>query len=256
MKNLIVCFSGTGNTYYVASKIAETLDDCKIEMISNINNENFIMPERLGIFFPIHVCIEPRIINQFISNILGKSKDKETLKYVYSISTAGSNILLYGNKRVDKELKDVGITLSYAANVKMPNNYYPKNSDEENKKIIEKANIKINHIAEELNEEEFRFPKWKPKLFGFLLYLIYNSMSKHYPEDFKVTDACINCGICYRECPTNNITMIDKKPTFGNNCLACTSCINSCPTNAIYRKKMNEKQYKNPLLKFEQVYRQ
>ncbi|MBK5201482.1 MAG: flavodoxin family protein, partial [Spirochaetaceae bacterium] len=172
MKNLIVCFSGTGNTYYVASKIAETLEDCKIEMVNNISRENFVMPERLGIFSPTHVSVEPRIISQFISDILGESSDKETLKYVYSISTAASNILLWGNKRVEKELKNVGITLSYANNVQMPSNYFPKSIDEVNKKRIEKSDIKINQVIEELKEEKFRLAKWRPKLLGFIFYLL------------------------------------------------------------------------------------
>ncbi|MBK5201937.1 MAG: EFR1 family ferrodoxin, partial [Spirochaetaceae bacterium] len=128
--------------------------------------------------------------------------------------------------------------------------------DEVNKKRIEKSDIKINQVIEELKEEKFRLAKWRPKLLGFIFYLLYNSMSKHYAEGFKLSDDCINCcDICYRGCPSNNITMIDNKPSFGNNCLACTACINNCPTNAIYRKKEKGKQYKNPVFKFEQFYR-
>lgn len=256
MKNLIVCFSGTGNTYYVARKIAETLEDCKIEMVNNINVDNFVMPERLGILFPTHVSVEPKVIKHFIQEILSKSNDKDTLKYVYSISTAATNILLYGNKRVDKELKSVGITLSYATNIKMPSNFHPSNNNDVNKKIINKADLKIKKVINELTVEKFKLPTWKPRLLGLFFYLLYNSMSKHYSEDFKVDNDCTNCSLCYRLCPSNNISMLNNKPSFGNDCLACTACINNCPENAIYRKKEKNTQYKNPVFDFKMKYRE
>jgi ferredoxin len=248
VKNLIVCFSGTGNTYYVAQQIAKSQEDCKIEMVNNIDRDNFETPERLGILFPIHVSIEPYVIDNFINEVLKNANDIHNLEYVYAISTSSSNQSFHGTKRVEKALKNIGVTLTYANHVQMPSNFKPRSSEEKNKKLIEKSNLKIAKIVEELKDEKFKFPRWKPRFIGFMYYLIYNTMVKHYAEDFKVSDDCISCTLCYKGCPNNNITMVNKKPQFANQCLACGACLNNCPTNAIYRKKEKERQYKNPVL--------
>jgi len=50
---------------------------------------------------------------------------------------------------------------------------------------------------------------------------------------FYVTDRCISCGQCARDCPAHSITMVEGKPRWGNKCYQCTACINLCPTRAI-----------------------
>ena len=50
---------------------------------------------------------------------------------------------------------------------------------------------------------------------------------------YKVTDKCIKCQKCVRECPTHNITFENGKLKFGKNCLICTRCSFHCPANAI-----------------------
>ena len=52
-------------------------------------------------------------------------------------------------------------------------------------------------------------------------------------KSFYVTDACIGCGLCEKNCPTGNIKLADKKPTWNGDCTVCLSCINRCPKAAI-----------------------
>jgi ferredoxin len=256
MKNLIVCFSGTGNSFYIAQKIAEKTDDCKIEMISNITAENFETPERLGIVFPIHVGIEPILITKFIEDILGKTEDINNLKYFYAISNAGGNSGFYGLKNCENKAKQLGISLTYSNYLQMPSNYFVgKDKEEANKKPIAKSQIKLDKIIADLNEEKFKFPRWKPKFLGFLLRIAYMSMIHANGKGFKVSDTCTGCELCYKGCPTNNIKMVNNKPEFGDNCIACSACINNCPVNAIYRKDENPNQYKSPVIKFNPNYR-
>ncbi len=62
------------------------------------------------------------------------------------------------------------------------------------------------------------------------------------PKKFYTTDECIGCDLCEKLCPLNNIKLLDKKPTWGNNCIHCTACINRCPKEAIeYGKKTQGK---------------
>jgi NAD-dependent dihydropyrimidine dehydrogenase PreA subunit len=51
---------------------------------------------------------------------------------------------------------------------------------------------------------------------------------------YKITDACVNCGACEGECPSNAISekngvrWIDPDA-----CISCGACVESCPTEAI-----------------------
>ena len=64
---------------------------------------------------------------------------------------------------------------------------------------------------------------------GFLIYA-----RKYAKRNFSLDEKkCINCKICEHECPTQNISMNDKKIEFFNKCIGCEKCIHRCPTNAI-----------------------
>lgn len=55
---------------------------------------------------------------------------------------------------------------------------------------------------------------------------------------FTAGDTCTGCGQCVRRCPTNNITLQNGKPVWGQDCTHCMACICYCPAEAIeYGKK-------------------
>ncbi|MCL1846075.1 MAG: 4Fe-4S binding protein [Defluviitaleaceae bacterium] len=50
---------------------------------------------------------------------------------------------------------------------------------------------------------------------------------------YKITDACIACGVCVSECPTNCISEGD--PIYVINapeCISCGACADVCPVDA------------------------
>jgi len=51
---------------------------------------------------------------------------------------------------------------------------------------------------------------------------------------YKISDACINCGACEGECPTNCISEKDDKRIIdAAACVSCGSCVAVCPVEAI-----------------------
>ena len=56
-----------------------------------------------------------------------------------------------------------------------------------------------------------------------------------FPREWKkkeITDDCIKCRTCVRNCPTNAIN-IETKTFDLDKCIACWACINRCPKHAI-----------------------
>lgn len=47
------------------------------------------------------------------------------------------------------------------------------------------------------------------------------------------SDKCTGCGLCAKNCPQNNITMLGGSPRFGGDCCMCMSCVTRCPRNAV-----------------------
>jgi len=64
--------------------------------------------------------------------------------------------------------------------------------------------------------------------------------------------------ICEKLCPTNNIIMKNKKPTWNQNCEQCFGCIQWCPDKAIeYKNKtIGRKRYHNPHITISEMFNQ
>ena len=60
-------------------------------------------------------------------------------------------------------------------------------------------------------------------------------------RSFRVSEACVQCGKCVRECPVNNIALEQGAITFGTRCMFCLGCIHKCPVHAIDYKGRGRK---------------
>lgn len=65
--------------------------------------------------------------------------------------------------------------------------------------------------------------------------------AKYSPFKLTISDKCITCGACFRNCPAGSINLKDKKI---NNelCIRCLKCISVCPKQAISFGTENKKQ--------------
>lgn len=51
---------------------------------------------------------------------------------------------------------------------------------------------------------------------------------------YKITDACISCGACASECPTDSIVEGNGKYEINaGTCVDCGACAGTCPNDAI-----------------------
>ena len=50
---------------------------------------------------------------------------------------------------------------------------------------------------------------------------------------YKITDACISCGVCALQCPVGCISQGDGKYVIDESaCIGCGTCADACPVSA------------------------
>jgi ferredoxin len=248
MKNIIFCFSGTGNSLNAAKKLCEGLKDCKIVSMTHdydITNEY----DRIGFVFPCYWFGLPNLVKKFIRS-LDFSLNKNT--YYFSVVTCG---VIAGNSylQINSILKQKEIRLNYFNYLPVVDNsviYMTKNIDE---KIV-KSDKELTFISKEI------FDKIDKKNYknNFILAIIHNIMSKKYGKmgkNFNVADSCNGCKTCTKVCPVNNITIENNRPVFNSKCEQCMACIQWCPQEAInYKTKTQlKKRYHHPNIKIQEI---
>jgi ferredoxin len=62
--------------------------------------------------------------------------------------------------------------------------------------------------------------------------LPYKQRKPSKPDTPITGDACIECGICARNCPTGAIDFNDFSSADPSLCIKCCSCIKKCPSDA------------------------
>ena len=109
---MILYFSGTGNSLYVARSLAQTLD----ENLCHINNApaDLTQEKVVGLVYPVYTYDAPAAVKTFTDTLV-LNKDA----YVFVIATCGStpgNAILSVKQRVEKK----GASLAYSRIVSMP----------------------------------------------------------------------------------------------------------------------------------------
>lgn len=232
---MILYYSGTGNSAYVAKRIAAALnDDCEnlFERLKNNNTHEINSDKAFVIVTPTYGWQIPHILRDWLYNTkLTGSKD------IYFVMTCGGEI---GNSAqyVRKICDYKNMNLKGCAEVVMPENYiamFGAPDREEALAIIDKAEPVIDRIAKQIANGEIIPDKHSgivDKLKSSIVNAVYYPVCLH-AKKFTVSDACIGCGKCAASCVMSNIKLVDGKPVWNDNCTHCMACICGCPTEAI-----------------------
>ena len=257
---MIFYFTGTGNSGYVATKLAKENNERLIsisELITkNLELEFNLEPnEMIGIIYPIYAWAAPKMVREFIKKVKFNQYDSNN-NYVFIIATCGENI---GNAIIEnkKQLALKGIKLNSGFSIAMPNNYMLM-SDVESKELqkekLKKAEESLNEINAIIKNRQDNVFNMEKGPMPIVLTKIINPLFEKTtikPSKFYVTEDCISCGICKKVCTTNNIYIDNKKPIWGKECSQCLACINYCPKGAIQYGKgtLKKGRYTNPYYK-------
>ena len=232
---MIFCFSGTGNSKYVAQRIADALEDTLLPMNDLIkagDTSPIGAGERLVIVTPTYAWRIPRIVRDWLLKT-----ELTGAKQVWFVMTCGSEI---GNadsyNRQFCQMKD--LVCMGTAQIVMPENYiamFNAPQTDEARQIVAKAQPDIDRaIAAIRAGQPFASPRsnlYDRFMSGPVNPIFYSWFVK--ADAFTVSNACVGCGQCAARCPTNNITLQNGKPVWGKNCTHCMACICYCPAAAI-----------------------
>lgn len=232
---MIAYFTGTGNSKYVAQRIADKLQDeiiCINEKIKTEDTGKVDIGERLVVVVPTYAWRIPHIVSEWMekTNFAGAKK----VWYVMTCGGSVGNADAY-NKKLSKQKKFQHMG---TAQIVMPENYiamFGVPTVEEARKTVKAAEPDIDKAAEMIAGGKY-FPERNCKLQDRIESGPVNAV--FYPvfvkaKAFMVGDSCIGCGKCAKVCPLNNVTLKDGKPVWGNNCTHCMACICYCPAEAI-----------------------
>lgn len=232
---MIFCFSGTGNSRWIADTLARELNDKVIMMNNDHECCDVSACERILWVFPIYSWGLPPVVKTFIRNL--RLNNVETTHYM--VCSCGDDIGL-AHLQWRKEITHRGWEAMASYSVIMPNTYtLMKGFDVDAQDIVasklQKAVNRVNEIAQKIKSgvktDDVKRGSWAwIKTHIIYPYFVKFCMS---PKPFHVTERCISCGKCAKECPMKNITMSDRRPQWGNNCAMCLRCYHTCPQHAV-----------------------
>lgn len=237
MNMIGIYFSGTGNTKHCSEYLLRLLDEnAPSYSIENGNAIDAIRSSDEIIFaYPVYYSYLPKIVYDFIVNNFAAWKDKN----IFVVATMG---LFSGDGAgcAARLFKKYGAKILGGLHIKMPDCIGDvkllKKSIEENKELVKRADVKIENWAKKINVG--KYPQDGLNLIDRIVGCIgqrlwFRRKTKNYSDKLKISNDCIGCGLCAKQCPMGNIILKNNKAFAGNRCTMCYRCIGLCPKQAI-----------------------
>lgn len=237
---MVLYFSGTGNSRYIAKRIAEAIQESAVDLNVRIKENDTSALQTGGnviIVTPTYAWRIPKVVSEWLekTELIGG-------KRIWFVMDCGGEI---GNAAKYNKVIAARKNLQYmgTAQILMPENYiamFDAPNSEKAREIVAKAEPDIKRVITCIRDgKEFCAPRnniYDRFMSASVNPAFYKLFVK--ANAFQVGDSCIGCGNCVKKCPLNNIHLEQEKPVWGKNCTHCMACICYCPTEAIeYGKK-------------------
>lgn len=256
MPRIIFYFSGTGNSYAVANKVAEGLGETELVPIIKIKDFAIEKYSMIGLVFPVYYIHAPEIVVHLLDNVNFNPSQRVFIiithgaSWGYALSDVKSRIAFVDNKAIQE------------FRVNMPGNHileYGAIPQFYQKIILSKADKKINQIVNAIIHNKSTKPI-TPNLLARLFKRNGDGKTQVFHDsgkEFYAQSNCQHCGVCEKICPVKNIEISNGIIIWGGQCQHCMACIQWCPHNAIAHPALNNKRkrYTHPNISLQQLWR-
>lgn len=249
---MIYCFSGTGNSQWVADKLKETLSlplspsQGESERVQGTSPDGNPSPSQgemsegqrgsvWGLIFPVYGWGLPKVVAAYIQ---AHQEEIKAAQYVWAVMTCGDDIG-YTDKILQKALgREVDLVIS----VRMPNTYvclpgFDIDKDDVAQAKVQETRQRIPSIAQSIQRREHKTDVVRGRFAWLKTYVLRPLFNRFLVTDkyFHTTKNCIRCKRCVRGCPQNNITTDPQGRIIWKheNCTGCLRCYHRCPCLAI-----------------------
>jgi ferredoxin len=247
MKSCVVYyFSGTGNTERVADMIKEEFlkQQCSIDLIKiedilkgkvKMSVEKY---DLVGIGCPVIGYGIPNIVQRFLS-LFPKGNDKK----VFIFRTAGgvAPINYNASKALIRKLTKKDYDIFHERVFSISSNWVFKYDDAVIRQLYQATKKKVSIMCNEVLNGQKRVLKTSLRLKVLMetVSAISSVLLRLAGKDMTINKSCSHCGLCIKNCPTNNIYEKRGKIQFKFSCTNCMRCVYSCPKNAIHFRILN-----------------
>ncbi len=232
---LILYFTGTGNSAYVAKRIEKATGDKALNLFGKIRDSDFsdVHSDTPWIVVaPTYAWRIPRVVENWMKKTAFSGSAE-----IYFVLTCGGNIGNTG-RYLQTLCSEKGMKYLGCFEIVMPENYiamFSTPAKEEAVSIVEKAEAEIDKAIGFIQSGEpfsARRITVTDKMNSGIVNSIFYPVFVH-AKKFYATETCISCGLCEKVCPLSNVRLVNGKPIWADNCTHCMACISRCPKEAI-----------------------
>lgn len=245
----IFYYTATGNSLEIANKLGGTV----ISIPSVIKGDVYEFEDDvIGIVVPNHHADIPEIVKQFLR------KTRLRANYFFGIITYGE-MNADTNWRLYQYGKQNKIKFNYINSIKMVDNSFVYWDIAKQIKNLPQKKVNEHFIAIEQDirshTNDIKGSGIKNRLIGSLARILPHE-TKHHKRFFIEKEKCVNCGVCLKVCPINNIIIEANTPKILERCVRCGACTHNCPKNAIrYKGEKSKARYRNEKIKLIDIIR-
>ena len=244
---LVLYFSGTGNTKYIAERFSRKMDAVCLSIEDDADFTTLIGTHDTVVFcYPVYGSRVPRIMREFAAEHTAALKGKKLVVFITQVSFSGD-----GARVLCDLLPEGHVEVIYAEHFNMPNNIcnfvlLRKASKKSIQNRLKKAEKLMDEVCRNINAGIVKKKGFSniAKLLGMIQGRAWqgdsrniapkeNTMEYRAQRSIRIDSGCTVCEVCVEVCPMKNLENSNGAIIHKNNCTICYRCVNRCPQREI-----------------------